>query len=388
MPDNRCPRCFSKIDITAPLWTDDPIKTPKGEAGEDYIGFIYFDAIHIEELQEARQQQEIDADIAEEDKTTFTPVRVSGQKVYFYKKHLRELRESTEKILDATGQTKEEYFNYDDEGTEYNIGDHQLDWKDVDIDQKFLSIKAVHIEDLRHYLDIGVWIETWERAIVEDIEINGVIQVDEIIGSISSRIWSVYSGQTPSYGNLSIQKIGENKKLNVDYSATTIEADRVADTTLTVYDAEGEISPKFIVTPSTHLKFDISDYSFLGCVNWWEGYQESGIQVSVKNDGFFPGYFRLIYKVGSDLQGLGRDIRETITSNTIYIYMSDEDFLNFDRNIYNDLIRITGYEAHHIEDAPIVAVQCRTRMSSSTYEPKHIKYKIDNIKLYDYQTGI
>ena len=152
MAEERCSLCFSKIDLPSGEigWTDDPIKTPKGEAGEDYIGFTYFKSIHIEEIQQIRQQQEIDFGIPDEEKTTFTPVKVEGKKVYFYKKHLKELRESTEKILEITKQTKEDYFNYDENGTEYNIGNHQFDWRDADINKKFLDIKAIHIEDLRH----------------------------------------------------------------------------------------------------------------------------------------------------------------------------------------------------------------------------------------------
>jgi len=206
MAEDRCPRCFSKIGIIAPLWTNDPLKTPKGiellPGLRAYKGFTYIKPEHIEELQEARKQQEIDAGIAEEDRTTFTPVRVEGQKVYFYKKHLRELRESTEKILTATGQTKETYFNYDDEGTEYNIGDHQLDWHDVNLDQKFLDIKAVHIEDLRHYLITLIPIyfsENWSNA-EEKYYFNlgledGSISAGENIQGTDNKIWTVLGRQ-------------------------------------------------------------------------------------------------------------------------------------------------------------------------------------------------
>lgn len=170
MPDKRCPRCFTKING---VWLDDPIKTPKGEAGEDYIGFTYIKSIHIIELQDIRKQQEINVGIPVEERTTFTPIKIEGQKVYFYKRHLRELRESTEKILEATGQTKEDYFNYDEEGTEYNIENHQLDWHDLDLTKKFLDIKAVHIEDLRHVNLIiipPVVIPDWNILIIRTFE--------------------------------------------------------------------------------------------------------------------------------------------------------------------------------------------------------------------------
>ncbi|GAG12169.1 unnamed protein product, partial [marine sediment metagenome] len=76
MANERCPRCFSRISEfdtgESSDWTDDPIKTPKGEAGDDYKGFTDIKPIHIQELQTLRAQQEIDVGIEEEDRTTFT----------------------------------------------------------------------------------------------------------------------------------------------------------------------------------------------------------------------------------------------------------------------------------------------------------------------------
>jgi len=154
MSKDRCPRCFSELNVTGG-YTDDPILTPKGEAGDDYKGFTDIKPIHIQELQTLRAQQEIDAGIAEEDRTTFTEIDTTHNLVNFYRKHLLELRESTEKLLTALGQTKDTYFNYDEEGTEYNIGEHQTDWTDPNLEtrvNKFVNIKAYHIEDLRHFL--------------------------------------------------------------------------------------------------------------------------------------------------------------------------------------------------------------------------------------------
>jgi len=141
---SKCPLCFSEIGT----WTDDPILTPDGVAGINYKGFTYMKLIHITELQNERIQQEIDAGIPEGERTVFSPVVINKD---FYRHHIEELRESTEKILNKTGQTKDEYFNYDEDGEEHNIGNHQTDWIDVDL-TGIKWIKARHIEDLRHYL--------------------------------------------------------------------------------------------------------------------------------------------------------------------------------------------------------------------------------------------
>jgi len=200
MAEERCPRCFSEINITAPDWTNDPIKTPKGEAGDEYKGFTHINPIHIQELQEIRAQQEEDLGFFSEDdtgyveggdnsKTQFTEIDTETNLVDIYKKHILELRESTEKILTALGQTKDTYFNYDENGTEYNIGDHQTDWKDTNLEaKKLVDIKAYHIEDLRHFLAI--------TTLIENFTPNTVGIVNNIYGSFW--ITEQESGEPPS----------------------------------------------------------------------------------------------------------------------------------------------------------------------------------------------
>lgn len=142
----RCPVCFSQI-VTDPeeierlreegiyVWVEDPLLTPRGLAGEDYKGKTPCRWLHIIQLQEARQQQEEDVGIPEEEKTAFSGV---GRKEPIRKIHIEELRISTEKILLSMGYTKEgtneadldTYFNYDEEGNERRI-EHQTEWTDV-----------------------------------------------------------------------------------------------------------------------------------------------------------------------------------------------------------------------------------------------------------------
>jgi hypothetical protein len=77
------------------------------------------------------------------------------------------MRDSVEKLINANGMTKTEYFNYDEEGNhitktkESILLPDQLDWTDPITDatdlQKF-QVKYIHIEDLRHYIE-----EIWEN---------------------------------------------------------------------------------------------------------------------------------------------------------------------------------------------------------------------------------
>lgn len=165
--DNKCPKCFSSLG----QWRDDPILTQNGskfvydeESGllipeidilkRKYKGFYQIKAEVIEELQEIRKQQEIDTGISEENRTEFSKVK-SDPKGYWIinKKHIKQLRESTEKILEITGQTKEQYFNYDEEGIERQ-NPHQLDWIDLGLTNRNWKgyLKDQHIEDLRKFL--------------------------------------------------------------------------------------------------------------------------------------------------------------------------------------------------------------------------------------------
>ena len=180
---DKCPICHSEIET----WSDDPLLTPRGLAGDEYKGFIFIKANHIIELQEERKQQEIDYGIPEADRTVFTEITPNTE--FISKKVIEELRESTEKILTLGEEVTEvertellkEYFNYDEDGIyigTYKYGEKVADkeeWTDVNPDNKpklpddIVKMKAIHIEDLRHPLFL--WRETWNSADLFDEEV-------------------------------------------------------------------------------------------------------------------------------------------------------------------------------------------------------------------------
>ena len=143
-----CPICHSKIGI----WSDDPIKTPEGLAGEDYKGIVEGNWRHIKEIQDTRKLQEQEADIS--DRTTFSEINPT---IPIHKNHILELRQSTEKLIVATESDLTHYFNYkviDYEsiyvGT-YAYGEKvadKIDWTDPNL-ENVKKIKAIHIEELR-----------------------------------------------------------------------------------------------------------------------------------------------------------------------------------------------------------------------------------------------
>ncbi len=167
---NICPVCFS--DIGTPsfadfIWSDDPILATPTLSTAQYAGFTRMKAQHIKELQQNRNQLEINLGLTP---TVFTPIDVTNL-FQNWDKYILELRQSTETLLTAVGMTKETYFNYDKNGTDMNPGNHQLDWVDVvDLTNHNLchfQSKGRHIEDLRHFIQTA-WHEYWTDLILSD----------------------------------------------------------------------------------------------------------------------------------------------------------------------------------------------------------------------------
>lgn len=169
--NSRCPKCFRKLLTN---WSTDPILTKNGakfvydensgllipEKDLDkrrYKGFYQVNAFTIKQLQSVRERQEEDVGISKAKRTKFSEIKSDGHGHWIItKQHIKELRESTEKILSAVGQTKEEYFNCDEDGTQRQFPP-QLDWVDPELTKKnwMGTIKDQHIEDLRKFIRIN-----------------------------------------------------------------------------------------------------------------------------------------------------------------------------------------------------------------------------------------
>lgn len=164
---------LQRIDFT---WSDDPLKTPLGLAGEDYKGLVFVNPYHIYELQQARFMQERAVGVPYNDRTQFSFLSPPYTSLIIpNKKHIEELRESTEKILNKLGFTLEQYFNYEinvNYDRQYYIGQYygtykygekvedKTEWEDIDRTTgkpslpSVTNIRAIHIEELRHNIPI------------------------------------------------------------------------------------------------------------------------------------------------------------------------------------------------------------------------------------------
>jgi len=168
-----------------PAWSDNPLFTRNGLSGPAYSGSPDRPrGLHIIELQQDRTKREVDLGIP---LTDFSDIATDD---HISRRHIVELRESTEKILNALGLTLEDYFKLDPEGNEvaqasiletFGASNPQTEWVDVDrsaayIDKNGASkttfllpdgstadsptlpsrekIRAIHIEDLRHPIQV------------------------------------------------------------------------------------------------------------------------------------------------------------------------------------------------------------------------------------------
>lgn len=153
-----CPICGRHLGT----FTNDPILTNPSLSTDKFKGFIQLIRTHIEELQTERHQQEIDNGVTP--LTEFSSINDNG---FFQniKQYILELRDSTEKILAITGQTLAEFLSTDEDG---NPMTPKSDWSDSNLEENNYQCKAIHIEDLRHFIAVGLWKETWEDTIYSD----------------------------------------------------------------------------------------------------------------------------------------------------------------------------------------------------------------------------
>lgn len=226
---DKCPICFSDIGT----WTDDPILTTNPAPSiinymtnpnilityEEYKGFTQLKAQHIKELQDNRRQLETDLVIIP--LTAFSVVDTTNlfqnMETYIY-----ELRVSTEKILTEVGMAKDTYFNYDEDGNDMRVGNHQVDWTDIPFPVGYLrqfQSKAAHIEDLRHFIEEGYFKENWELSVPTVYTTTGYFTGEQ------SKSWVRQIRAFPLGSYVEIEEIDDNKdvKLSVPIDSSSAE---------------------------------------------------------------------------------------------------------------------------------------------------------------------
>jgi len=147
-----CPICGRTIGT----YTNDPILATPSLSDEQYKGFTVLLAQHIKELQDERHQQELDAGISP--LTNFSVIDTTNL-FQDIKQYILELRTSTEAVLIATGMSKHDYLSLDENGNALAVS--KDNWTDSNLEEIKYQCKAIHIEDLRHFISVG-WTETFD----------------------------------------------------------------------------------------------------------------------------------------------------------------------------------------------------------------------------------
>jgi hypothetical protein len=227
----RCPYCFNKLnqskDVLNFLFANDPVFMYAAKVYAQFKGHCNCLISSVIDLQTNRKALE-SMILSEENRTDFTELNQAG-KFQVTSKHIAELRYSTEKLLYSLGMTKEDYFNYDEKGSDRNLKGHKYEWTDpigrtdnpnsltLDIDKINeiykpsnlriglcgFQVKGFHIEDLRHYIPSG-WTEPWIGSYNQNTSIFVPQSITTEKGDIlqqnilSKHKWYVYNW---SYGN-------------------------------------------------------------------------------------------------------------------------------------------------------------------------------------------
>ena len=244
---DKCPYCFRSIGT----WTNDPLLLPEGALHDwssdtelisvpnidarYYKGFSQIKEEDVKEIQDSLKTLE-EENLDEGERTKFSPLNSSG---YFQitGQHIKEMRESVEKLLDILGLTKGDYFNYDEDGNHIIRPDgDKTEWTDyVENEQDWdkFQVKAIHIEDLRHYIMI-ILLERWNVSPV------GIVTGSTIEGDLGT--WELAnSGLNEEVGPIDIGYYFPS------YTATNLvfEDTKIITTSFEIKETEGENPNKY-----------------------------------------------------------------------------------------------------------------------------------------------
>jgi hypothetical protein len=172
---NKCPYCYRPLGT----WKHDPILLPDGSKYkwsddthlilvpniEDriYKGTYQITRDEFIELQDHRKAMEEEL-LPVEQRTKFSPINTTGE-FQININHIKELRESTEKLLISMGITKSDYFNYDEDSNYIiNPNGDKSEWFEPSLEADKFQCKNLHIEDLRHNIPTW-WFENWNKGL-------------------------------------------------------------------------------------------------------------------------------------------------------------------------------------------------------------------------------
>ena len=275
-------------------------------------------------------------------------------------KHIKEMRDSVEKLLTNFGLTKTDYFNYDEEGNEITQPNGQkLEWTDPitnAVDLKKFQVKAIHIEDLRHYIQT-FWKESWVVTIPPSYyggsftitktgaeAINSITKLDAFTcdhhwyyggGVYSMDIMAAAASTDPNYHPTGTGK--GDASLQLDLSSGLSVTTDVSGTVLTPY-GKGAGRVEYNISGAIFATIYLKSNLHFICKNLT--YSESQVQGLI----FGGNYFHIGVKYGpSPGDILYYYWYKYDIGDSAGFYMGDSWDGEFNRNLYDDFITMRHY---------------------------------------------
>lgn len=361
----RCNVCRSLIGT----WKEDPLKTPKGLAGPQYVGKDPVRYYHIIEVRDRINDTETSLGMVP---TEWREVLNETRPIRYY--HIVECRNAIENILGCLGlpsaeraEILKQYFNYDEEGTHYGTVDRE-EWVDLDLD-KTTPVRAFHIEDLRRpNILLGRWEQqswtvkvgdawvSWSISGIIDpaitqthpIKIDASLTHDWIMRDILTHVSFDYPFAGDKWHcNVSgtAQNSGSSVALTSEISETTeIIADSNHAPSEFSYFGENTFTKEHIAVGSTSLLKSTSKVRFIWsavCTPWFSEtiYEPGGINWNFKS-GFSQATITLVYR---DTLGVGYQV--LYGRNMIFLYAGGVELADGDttRDAYVDFVAQYGF---------------------------------------------
>lgn len=170
IPEGRCPSCYNPVG----LWygsCPDPILTPKGFSGEEYVGIQKITKQDMKCLMDywAHIGRMVGTwgDLELKDMLFYNNIPVLIQ---IKKNHIIYLRGLVESVLDTLGWSLNQYFNWTNDG--YLVRNTKSTWSDILDTNNNFKMKAEFIEELRQGM-LKIWREPWNKEFI-------ILYVDDI----------------------------------------------------------------------------------------------------------------------------------------------------------------------------------------------------------------
>jgi len=395
-----CPICGRTIGT----YTDDPILATPSLSDSTYKGYTRLLAQHIKELQDERHQQEIDNGISPLTEFSLIDTTNLFQNI---KQYILELRTSTEAILAAVDMSKHDFLSLDENGNP--LATAKDDWTDASLSETKYQCKAIHIEDLRHFIST-IWIEKFSQVPLGSLEndpffYNGQVEPPgnpgigiEAHPVGDKQTWDLITSLSgyPNHGSGTLPLPDVNGSSSGHLSVDVNSVDSHTHSIDFAMDGSATCSPNYYVVAG--ITYDYNQYRrtygqfsldyLSGHGGAWNILVKSTTEVSMLD----TVSLSIPYTSGNNASTSGLEIQVWFNNSRVINYVQGSyvgvsfsipvaDLSDFDRNIYDDYITVYGSIP-----AGLAIYNIRFEGSFDIYAfsqtiPAHCYFSVTNIKI-------